>query len=249
MEELYRSIGTNRYPIACKLCVPDGEVRGAILSAHGFASSKDSATQKAVVRAGTRHGLSVLCFDFPAHGESEVGEDRLTVENCRQDLLVLADFLRLLHPNVPRYLFASSFGGYTALLCEDLLPDFRMVLRAPAVTMGEHVLLDLLQTTEEAFRQRRTIPFGSGRVLHVPFRFYEQLRNRTVTDRTFDQPFLIVQGDKDEVVPYEDVVRFCSAHPTAQLRVLPGAGHAFTQEETDEALRYAIQFWTGETDA
>ncbi len=80
MEELYRSIGTNRYPIACKLCVPDGEVRGAILSAHGFASSKDSATQKAVVRAGTRHGLSVLCFDFPAHGESEVGEDRLTVE-------------------------------------------------------------------------------------------------------------------------------------------------------------------------
>ena len=120
-----------------------------------------------------------------------------------------------------------------------------MALRAPAVTMGEHVLLDLLETTEDAFRQRGTIPFGSGRPLNVPFRFYRELQNLAVADQTYDQPILVLHGDKDEVVPYDDVVRFCSMHPAMQLRTLHGAGHEFAKDEMDAAMRDAIRFWTG----
>ena len=89
--------------------------------------------------------------------------------------------------------------------------------------------------------------FGAGRSLNVPFRFYEDLQNRPVMQQTWDRPVLIVHGDQDEVVPYEDVVRFCSAHPTAELCTLYGAGHEFTEDGMNAAMRYAIQFWSSGT--
>jgi alpha-beta hydrolase superfamily lysophospholipase len=243
MNTLYQSIETERYAIPYKHCLPNGEIRGVVLGVHGFASSKDSATQRAVAKTAVRQNLAAICFDFPAHGDSPIGEECFTVENCKQDLLSAAKHCREQYSDVPKYLFASSFGGYMTLLCKDDLPEFRMVLRAPAVTMGEHVLLDLLETTEEAFRQRGTIPFGAGRPLNVPFRFYEELQNRPVMQQACDQPVLIVHGNQDEVVPYDDVVRFCSAHPTVQLCTLYGAGHEFAAEEMNDAMRYATQFW------
>ncbi|MBQ7415996.1 MAG: hypothetical protein IJW14_03040 [Oscillospiraceae bacterium] len=55
------------------------------------------------------NGVALLCFYFPAHGASPVAEDKLTVENCKEDLLAVAQYVRERYPDAEKSIFATSF--------------------------------------------------------------------------------------------------------------------------------------------
>lgn len=161
-----------------------------------------------------------------------------------RDLCATADWCRQRFPNENKYLFATSFGGYISLLCSRDLEDFSIVLRAPAVTMGEHILTDLLQITPEEWKERGSVVCGFERRIDLPYRFYEELRLHSLSDRECDPPLLILHGDADDVVPCEDVAAFCASHANAKLQMIRGADHRFNKPgELDQVVGLTLAYW------
>ena len=244
MREEYKTIATERYPISCKSYVSDLQPNGIILGVHGFAGDKESSALKALAKVSCERGTSLICFDFPAHGTSEASDDMMSVKNCMNDLLFIAELCRKEHPNERKYLFATSFGGYIALLCSIKLTDFSIVLRAPAVTMAEHILTGLLNTTPESFEKSGTIICGFDRKICLPFSFYDELQKHRIADCICDNPMLIVHGDMDNVVPYHDIIDFCTYHKNAALRTIYGADHRFKKTgEIEQVIESAFSYW------
>lgn len=244
MKEEYFNISTGRYPVSCKLYTPGLDVKGIILGVHGFAGDKESSALRALAERCADKGIALLCFDFPVHGASEATEISLTVENCMSDLLDCADWCRREYPGAKKYLFATSFGGYITLLCSQKLADFRIVLRAPAVTMAEHILTELLKTSPEDFKRRKTITCGFERKIELPYGFYQDLQKHGISKYLCDNPLLIIQGDKDGIVPLDDVVSFCAAHKNATLKIIDGADHRFKNPgEIEKVIAAAISYW------
>lgn len=95
----------------------------------------------------------------------------------------MAEQCRFEFPDAAKFLFATSFGGYVALLCSEELKDFRIVLRSPAVTMPEHILTDILNVTPEEFKSRGSIQCGFERQIMLPYSFYEELQKNSVMNK------------------------------------------------------------------
>ena len=177
---------TDHYAIPCKYCMPvlkDKPLKGIILGIHGFSGSKESTGLHVLAKKVVPEGYGIVCFDLPAHWKSPAAPEMLTVENAMRDILFMAEECRREFPDLPKYIFATSFGAYLTLLCckesrrliaggdkgdkslaaaggekaltpaGGALADYHIILRAPAVTMPE-VFLNLLNMTAEEFRTK-----------------------------------------------------------------------------------------------
>ncbi len=245
MNEIYFDLPDGGAPLRCKRYEPTGAVRRVILGVHGFCGGKDSLALYRLAEEMTGCGTAVVCFDLPAHGASPEQADALSVARCKSDLLRAARWLEQRWPGAERAVFATSFGGYIALQCLDELPGWRVVLRAPAVTMPQ-VLLELIaEGSAERFRAQGVIRCGFERMMDLPYAFYEDLVRHDIADLAVDRPILVFQGDADEVVPPGDVYAFCAARPEMELRVIPGADHRFMGEGQLEQVVRETRAWLG----
>lgn len=217
------------YTICCKLFAPDaGAVSKVLIGVHGFAGDKESSMLRKLAAAVCKQGAALLCFDFPAHGESPVAEEQLTVQNCKADLQAVMAYASVRYPGAEKSIFATSFGGYITLLCADAFPGVPLVLRAPAVTMPRLLLESVLKTSAEAFRNRETILCGFERPLRLPYTFFEDLAAQELLgENQVDAPVLIIHGDADDTVPLSDVQAFVKTQKRVTLEILHGANHRF----------------------
>ena len=188
---------------------------------------------------------ALVCFDFPAHGESPQGDEFLTVENCIADLLYAADWTRLNYPSAEKYIFATSFGGYVSLLCHDGLSEFNYFLRVPAVTMPKVLMNAVLKCSVREFRQRGVAECGFERKIMLRYEFYEDLLRYDPMACGYARPMIVFHGDNDDVVPYKDVYEFCAKHENTKLITIKGADHRFKnpgeiEQIIDEVKRYII---------
>ena len=216
-----------QYDISCKLFEPE-TVQQVIIGVHGFAGDKDSSMLKMLAEACAPAGVALLCFDFPAHGKSPVAEDMLTAEHCKQDLLSVCRYAESRYPQAEKGIFATSFGGYISLLCADQLPDYRYILRAPAVTMPRLLLETVLKITAAEFAQKGSILCGFERPIRLPYAFYQELLlQEDLLQKPIQQKLLLIHGDCDDVVPLTDILQFQAAHPDLHLHIIEGADHRF----------------------
>ncbi len=217
------------YEIKCRLFSPeDGIVEHVILGVHGFAGDKDSSMLEKLGAMICENRGALICFDFPAHGESPVGEDMLTVENCKEDLLRVMEYASELYPQAKKSVFATSFGGYITILCAEKLGKVSLVLRAPAVTMAKVLLENVLHMDEEEFKAKGVVECGFERPLNLPYSFYEDLlKQECIFCKYLLLPTMIVHGDRDDTVPLEDVEAFATVMGNVRLEVIHGADHRF----------------------
>ena len=225
----------------CKSYAPDeGDAESVVLAVHGFAGSKESPTIAALAKElCTTCNAIVYSFDFPAHGAHP--SDDLTVSACREALIGVARQMCEQHASAAKAVFATSFGGYMALLCldelEEILGRFSLVLRAPAVKMAE--TFEQTIAGEGGLDQLETIgsvECGYGRMIVVRRHFLEELRAHDVC-KPYAKPMLVIHGDSDNVVTPADIADFMEQNPQASLVQIPGAGH---QLESGEQLGKAL---------
>lgn len=232
--------------IKCKSFVPEGNVELAVLGVHGFAGDKESSALRRLAEKLSKKGGALICFDFPAHGESPAAEDHLTVDNCIEDLLFVAECLRREYPAAKKAVFATSFGGYISLLASDRLSDFDFVLRAPAVTMPRILLETVLKTDRKSFKASGVIVCGFDRKMALPFSFSEDLdRQESLFEKPFPRPALIIHGTEDDIVPFSHIEKYCALHPSARLIPIVGADHRFKKErELEQVIALACDYLT-----
>ncbi|MDO5132548.1 MAG: RNA 2'-phosphotransferase [Eubacteriales bacterium] len=278
-----RVLGTDRYAIPCKYSLPvlrDKPLKGIILGIHGFSGSKESTGLHVLAKRVVPEGYGLVSFDLPSHWKSPASPQMLTVENAMRDILFMAGECRREFPDVPKYIFATSFGAYLTLLCcqeaarresarreaariEDAcresihreaarresggeLVDYRIILRAPAVTMSE-IFLNLLNMSAEEFRNKAPLDCTNdpARPLPVYYSFYESLLRHSVFEAAQDTypPMLVMHGDADRVVPPRDVRLFCEKYPQMDLHVIPGCDHGFTAPGAlEEMCRLTMEY-------
>ena len=234
---------TRDYEIKCKLFAPeDGEIKQIIVGVHGFAGDKDSSMLKRLAKACNECAL--LCFDFPAHGKSPATEEHFTIENCKKDLLFVCDYVRKNYPDAKKAVFATSFGGYITLHCLDNLSDFVPVLRAPAITMADILVDNVLKLTVEDFSNAGRIICGFERKIDLPFSFYTEMRDLPTLLREFPKrEMLIIHGDLDNIVPPPVIYEFAEKNSFVTLKIIEGADHRFKNRgEIDTVVTYTKEF-------
>ncbi len=219
----------NQYEISCKLFTPDDEnISNIIVGVHGFAGDKESSMLGKLSATVCLYSTALICFDFPAHGASPVGENMRTIKNCKNDLCAVVDYISNQYPNANKSIFATSFGGYISLLCADKLAKMPFVLRAPAVTMPKVLLENVLKVTAEDFKTREIIECGFERPIKLPYSFYEELSSQgKIGEKQITLPILIIHGDCDDIVPLSDIEVFAVSQNNVTLQVLHGADHRF----------------------
>ncbi len=223
------------YGIMCKLFLPENEIKRVVLGVHGFAGDKDSSMLEMLAEGLTDTAL--IAFDFACHGESHAGEDMLTVKNCKQDMLTVADYIRSNFPTAERYVFATSFGGFISLQNYGALKDFKFILCAPAIKMPQILLENVLKISEKQFADCGTVECGFERKIQLPYIFYsELLGEKDLFLNEYSEPILIIHGDRDDIVPISMITEFAQKHRAVQLEIINGADHRFKNKGEAEAV-------------
>lgn len=238
-------LNNGKYNIDCMGYFPENDtVKGFVIGVHGFLGDKDSSALRMFAGEMTNDDYVLFCFDFPSHGKSETDSSELTVANCKTDLLCLCKYAETLFPVTDKCIFATSFGGYITLLCMQELKNYKIILRAPAVTMPEHILTDILHISSEKLKSMKSIICGFDRKVDIAYAFYEELQLNKVANVNFDREMLIIHGNADNIVPPEDIEKFCSVNPSIRLCVIDGADHRFKKPgELKEVIRAAKKYY------
>lgn len=232
---------TERYLIPCKSFMPNAAIKKVVIGVHGFAGDKDSSVLSALAEELVLNESGLICFDFPAHGKSEAEDNLLRVENCIQDLLNVADYVREKYPQKEYGLFATSFGGYITLLCSDKLPKFKIVLRAPAVTIANSFVEKIIPVSKLEFINNKGALCGFERKMYVSVDFYEDLLNYKI--QIPQEEILVIHGTEDDIVPFTDVKNIADKHPNIKLIPIIGADHRFKKEGELEQIIENTMNW------
>ena len=136
-------------------------------------------------------------------------------------------------------LLGESQGGLISALVASEMPDAvdKLILIFPAFCIPYNWNQRYPDVTE--------IPDTTW-LWDVPLgkRFFQEIRDMDVFGgmEQFDDPVLIVQGDKDPIVSIEDSRRAVGLYEDAHLHVIPGAGHGFNPDEFAESLEQIRMF-------
>lgn len=205
------------------------EQRAIIICLHGFGGSKRSSKIERLHEVMTRENVGTFTFDWPAHGESRAEFADLTVENCLSDLEDVYGFVKK-EFDVPIWCFATSFGGYLAVLYIQRHPENfeKVMLRSPALKMAQIMRGFMNEEQFSMFMDGAPMDFGFDQPLILKRDAYDDLCAHDAFTATLDHPerMMIIHGDKDDVVPPEDSKLFAE-RSGIKLRFLEGANHMY----------------------
>lgn len=267
----------NEYEISCMEWLPSAAAAGAdmhgaaakessgplptLLCLHGFAGDKYSTVIEAVAKDRCRAGFRCVTFDWPGHGDSTADSSMLTIENCLADLDAVVKHLRPAAAAVPSgstpaplFCFATSFGGYLAMLDYRRHPEHfdRILLRSPALRMGKVLRSFLEEDHMRRFQGGEALNFGFDRPL---FLHYDFLTDLELPDhdafRPLDgigcgpasAPVAIIHGDADDVVPVTDSLRFAEDNDLP-IRIVKGADHRYKKPgELEQIIDFSAEIF------
>jgi 3-oxoadipate enol-lactonase len=180
-----------------------------------------------------------------AHGSSP-NRPAINLESLTDSVIDLLDHLsvKLTH------ILGSSMGGSTALRIAlrhpsrvDRLVLYRSGYRAgPAAQAALNRLADPETWRAwglQGWMEKEHAPQGGPEawkdvIRKVAVAFGESARAGAAPGldslRRMDRPVLLITGDRDEIVPLDDVVAMYKTFPAARLWVVPGAGHVMGME-------------------
>ena len=203
-----------------------------VISCHGFAGSKENNTTKKLAETilDKYKNLSILTFDWPAHGEDV--KQKLRLSDCNDYLNSVIKYVKeeLKVDNI--LLQATSFGGYLVLkyINENTNPFKKIAFRCPAINMYD-ILINKTITEEELnkINKGKIVLVGYRRKIKIDKEIIEELKENDITKLDFideSEKMLIVQGTEDELVDYNIVEQFAEDN-IIEFKSVEGADHRF----------------------
>ena len=248
MEEALTFHDRHGHRIAAILSTPDGPTTRLALLCHGFLSSKNSTTNKALSRLLHEQGIATFRFDFFGQGESDGPFEELTTTlavhqaQAAFDLVTARGYDRI-------GLVGSSFGGLVAILTAAQRRHIAcLALKCPVVDFAEELRLEFGPIELARWEAMDSIPniMGGQDRIRLKYEFYkdslEQIAYGPAEHIT--APTLIVQGEQDECVPLHQSRRlYASLGGVKRLELLPDADHQFTRGEDFHQMTTWISEW------
>ena len=217
--------GSNGYDISCLEWKPQKE-NAVLVCLHGFAGDKYSSVISALAEELSQQAVRVISFDWPGHGKSPADGSELLVTNCMNDLESVIHYLD--ESEGPRYLFATSFGGFIGLNYVIRNPRVfaKIILRSPALNMPDTFRSFLTDKELLTLEQGGTVEKGFDRPLFLKKKFYDELIQYRLQEPELSIPGMMIQGDRDEVVDPNDSIAFARRNGW-KLHIVRYADHRY----------------------
>lgn len=234
--------------ISAVLSRPSQPGPAAVVLCHGFLSSKNSTTNKALTRMLNGAGIATFRFDFFGQGESDGPFEDVTVSLAVGQAHAAVALIRA--QGYERIgLVGSSFGGLVAILTTAQRQDIAcLALKCPVVDFAEELRLEFGPDELARWQSTDTIPnlMGGTERVRLKYGLYEDCQRQIAYEPAAQivAPTLIVQGACDELVPLHQSQRLLSAlRGPKRLDLLPEADHQFTRGEDFRTMTAAITDW------
>lgn len=198
-----------------------GTDRRGVLFVHGQGSNQQGYENRA---KSTAHNLRAVCmtFDLSGHGRDASSFNRYSIKDHLDDVIAAYDFLSS-HGDLSRSRFGvcgASYGAYLAALLTAHRPIKSLILRAPSLSEDMDLAPGRWQANEPS------ADFDSIAVL-----------------RRYEGEVLVVESEKDEVVPKSNIAAYLASGPRTQHGVLPEATHTLTNPVWDRIFIDMIISW------
>lgn len=219
----------------------DGKCPVVILS-HGYNGSNADFVGECEYFASM--GIAAFAYDFcggSVNSKSSGESTDMTVFTEKEDLKAVLDYIRTLEIVDPEqiFLFGGSQGGLvTALTAEERAEDVKgLVLYFPAFNIPDD-WRNTYPTVEEIPEILEFWGLNLGKEFFVSLHDFETFENIG----TFHENVLIIHGDEDAIVPLSYAIKAQETYENAELVILPGEGHGFSEEGGVEARELAGRF-------
>lgn len=237
------------------LHLPQNTPDKAIVLAHGLTVDKDEdGIFIELANSLVNNGFTVLRFDFRGHGESGGDSRDMTVKGEKLDLQAAIELVE--SKNYERVgLVGASFGGgvatlYTAsnqkrlkaLCLWNPVLNYDHTFISPylpwIVKRKGHIKKDM---AEKGWSTIGSSNFKIGKNLYEEMKRvypYEELKKITI-------PTLVIHGDKDRHVPYEDSKEYTKYLKNGEFITIKGGEHGFQgkKEWSEKAIVKTLKFF------
>lgn len=220
------------------LTTPDAQpeaqaVSSVVLLCHGFLSSKESATNRALSQRLPVAGIATLRFDFFGHGESRGAFQELTLTHCLRQTHAALSWLKT-EGYLRIGLIGGSFGGLVALHVAAQCKGLSAVgLKCPVFDYPPLWRERLGEVGVRQWQEEGLISFvGTSGKSRLGYGFYESLLryDSAQAAASIQAPTLIVHGDADEHVPVvQSQNLFAQIQSEKERVILSGANHDFSE--------------------
>ncbi|MGE2721000.1 alpha/beta hydrolase family protein [Mycolicibacterium celeriflavum] len=219
--------------------LPDGEVRGWGVFAHGFTLGKDSPAASRICKQLAGEGIGMLRFDNLGLGDSDGDWSDGSFSHKVADTVRAVEFMNSEGREV-RLLVGHSFGGSAVIAAAHECPTVKAVATVAAPyepAHVEHIYDALVERIEEEGEAQFHI---GGKALTLKRHFLEDVRNADLRERihTLRRALLVMHSPTDNTVGIENASEIFQAarHPRSFVS-LEGADHLLTGK--DQAARAA----------
>lgn len=219
--------------------VPDGELRGWGVFAHGFTLGKDSPAASRICKQLAGEGIGMLRFDNLGLGDSDGDWSDGSFSHKVADTARAVEFMNSEGREV-RLLVGHSFGGSAVIAAAHECPTVKAVATIAAPYEPAHVerIYDaLVERIEEEGEAQFHI---GGKALTLKRHFLEDVRDADLCERihTLRRALLVMHSPTDNTVGIANASEIFQAarHPRSFVS-LEGADHLLTGK--DQAARAA----------
>ena len=225
--------------------MPDGDVRGWGVFAHGFTLGKDSPAASRICKQLAIEGIGMLRFDNLGLGDSEGDWSDGSFSHKVADTVRAVEFMAS-EGREAHLLVGHSFGGSAVIAAAHDCRSVAAVVSIAAPYDPAHVerIYDALV---ERIENEGEAPFLiGGKALTLKRHFIEDVRNVDLRERihTLRRALLVMHSPTDNVVGIANASEIfqCARHPRSFVS-LEGADHLLT--EGQQAVRAAriISAW------
>lgn len=250
MQQHYFNINNAGLNIRAKLYSEGaGEVKTLVVCGHGFGGHKDNRAAERFAKhvLDKNHGVAVLTYNWPCHGDDV--RKTLRLSDCDAYLSAVLAWARARYPDAKLFGYATSFGGYLFLkyVSEHGDPFLKTALRCPAVPMYDVITSSIMTGDDlERIRKGKPVSVGFDRKVTIDRTYLDELREADIAKRDFlpyaDELF-ILHGTKDEVVPFDAVKAFAEDN-VIDFEPVENADHRFqSPEKMDLAIQKICAFF------
>ena len=218
-----------------------GEMPAVIIS-HGFGGTHRSGAQYA--QALAERGYVAYCFDFcggspGSQSDGSTLEMSLFTQSADMEAVIsMVGALEYVDEDNLFLMGPSQGGAVSAITAARHPQQIRgMVLLYPAFVMVDEANA-LFDSAEEIPETYFFMWMEVGRAYFEPLLNYDIYGDIAA----YDRDVLLIHGDADSIVPLSYSQRAVEAYPSAELKVIPGAGHGFSGEDARQAVDWICAY-------